>query len=155
MKNTCLWQGLNCCIGCLPGSQSLGGQMSSGHRWGGGCRVGTPWEANRAVMNCAVWGGSTTHANYPSIQFSHVQKQLLRLSCSSSSATGVTTSRRWYEELKPDLDLGLLQGNSACESPCCGGAGTALPTVLQICHHSESLTIKAECPPCQGNNSRM
>jgi len=79
--------------------------MSSWHGWGG--------ERQAARSSQAVQAGNG------GIWFSHVQKQLLRASCSSSSAAECATHGRWYEELTPGLDMDQFQGNSACESTDC------------------------------------
>lgn len=102
------------------GSDELRAQMG---RWvQGGSRVDTHWQANRAGMKCAVWGGSATHANNPSYSVFSCTKATLETFMLQQLCHRVSTPRRWYEELKPDLDLGLLQGNSARGSPGHGAA---------------------------------
>lgn len=105
MKTICLQKLLCCSTRGSLGMLWLGRRMSSRHRQGG--------EHQTACCSQTVQAGNG------GIWFSHIQKQLLRASCFSSSAAECATHGRWYEELTPGLDMDQFQGNSACESTDC------------------------------------
>lgn len=123
------------------------GRGTNAHRWASG--------AAHAVTKRGALGGWAAWVNNPGIHsFSRVQKPLLRLSCFVSSAAERTTSRRRYEELTPDLDLGPLQGNSARESPGRGPAWGQHGSHPQQCESviTQSPIIKPGYFPCQVND---